>query len=57
MLSAAVTAEIGLYHSLGLFSKWQFGDIFLETRFWYFMQIVSTGDNLHEISKSAFWEK
>ena len=24
--------------------------------FRYFMQIVSNGDNLHEISKSVFWE-
>ena len=28
-----------------------------ETRLWHFMQIVSRGDNLHEISKSVFWEK
>ena len=25
--------------------------------FWHFMQIVSFGDNLHEMSKPVFWEK
>ena len=28
-----------------------------ENWIWYFMQIVSTGDNLCEISKPVFWEK
>ena len=27
-----------------------------ENRFWHFMQIVSIGDNLHEMSNSVFWE-
>ena len=27
---------------------------FLENRLWHFMQIVSLGDSLHEISKSFF---
>ena len=26
----------------------------LENRIWHFMQIVSTGDNLHEMSKTIF---
>ena len=30
---------------------------FLENRIWHFMQIVSSGDNLHEISNPVFWEK
>ena len=30
---------------------------FPENRLWYFMQIVSLGDNLHEISKPILWEK
>ena len=30
---------------------------FLENRIWRFMQIVSIGDNLHQMSKPAFWEK
>ena len=30
---------------------------FPENRFWHFMQIVSNGDNLHEISNPVFWEK
>ena len=31
--------------------------IFPENRIWNFIQIVSIGDNLHEMSKSVFWEK
>ena len=27
-----------------------------ENRIWYFMQIVSTGDNLHEMSNLVSWE-
>ena len=30
---------------------------FPENRIWHFMQIVSLGDNLHEMSNSVFWEK
>ena len=29
--------------------------IFPENRFWHFMQIVSSGDRLHEISKPFFF--
>ena len=29
---------------------------FLESIFWHFMQIVSNGDSLHEMSKAVFWE-
>ena len=25
-------------------------------QFWHFMQIVSNGDNLHEMSNPVFWE-
>ena len=42
-----------LYHSLGIFSRRQIDDIclfFPENRIWHFMQIVSLGDNLHEMS-------
>ena len=28
-----------------------------ENRIWHFMQIVSLGDNLHEMSNPVFWEK
>ena len=28
-----------------------------ENRIWHFMQIASTGDNLHEMSYPVFWEK
>ena len=28
-----------------------------ENRIWHFMQIVSTRDNLHDMSNSVFWEK
>ena len=27
-----------------------------ENRIWYFMQNVSNGDNLHEMSNPVFWE-
>ena len=30
---------------------------FLEYRLWHFVQIVSLGDNLHELSKPSLWEK
>ena len=30
---------------------------FPENRIWHFMQIVSIGDNLHEMSNPVFWEK
>ena len=30
---------------------------FPENRIWHFMQIVSLGDNLHEMSNPIFWEK
>ena len=30
---------------------------FLENRIWHFMQIVSSGDNLHEMSNPVFWEE
>ena len=29
---------------------------FPENRIWYFMQIVSSEHNLHEMSKPVFWE-
>ena len=30
---------------------------FPENKLWHFMQIVSSGDNLQEMSKHIFWEK
>ena len=30
--------------------------IFPENRLWHFMQIVSLGDNLHEMSEPVFWK-
>ena len=30
---------------------------FPEVRIWHFMQIVSNGNNLHEMSKPVFWKK
>ena len=35
--------------------KWML--YFLENRIWHFMQIVSNGDNLHEMSNPDFWKK
>ena len=51
---------INTYHAMGRFSRWQTGDIFLffpEKKIWHFMQIVSLGDNLHEVSYLIFEEK
>ena len=28
-----------------------------KNKVWYFMQIVSSGDNLHEMSNFIFWKK
>ena len=42
------------------FSRWHFEIFFLclpENRLWHSMQIVSFGDNLHELSRSIFWGK
>ena len=36
---------------------WIFFLFFPENRFWHFMQIVSIGENLHEMSKPVFWEE
>ena len=60
-----VTAHInGILSTLSplgkIFSKRHFEIVFLfftENRVWHFMQIVSTGDNLHEMPNSVFWEK
>ena len=43
-----------------IFSRRYFEIFFLffpENRIWHFMQIVSLGDNLHEMSYTVFWEK
>ena len=45
---------------MGKFSRWPNEDIFLiflENRIWNLIQIVSYGDNLHEMSNPIFWEK
>ena len=42
------------------FSRWQFETFFLfflENKIWHFMQIVSLGDNLHEVSDPIFFRK
>ena len=50
-----------MFSMLGkIFGRQHFEIFFLilpENRFWHFMQIVSLGDNLHEMSKPVFWEK
>ena len=51
-----------LYNSLGKCSRRQIGDIFAilfppKNRIWLFMQIVSNGDDLHEMSNPVFWGK
>ena len=30
---------------------------FPENKIWHFMQILSNGDNLHEMSTPVFWKK
>ena len=34
-----------------------FSYFFPENRIWHFIQIISNGENLHEISNPVFWEK
>ena len=36
---------------------WHFSYFSPENRIWHFMQIISSGDNLHKISKPVFWRK
>ena len=48
---------IKFYQSLGKFSRWEIGDIFLifpRKQDLTLMQIVSNGDNLHVMSKPVF---
>ena len=57
-----IKAHISLMLStLGkIFSRWLIEIFFLffrENRIWHFMQIVSSGDNLHEMSNHVFSEK
>ena len=36
------------------FSSWHFEIFFLENRIWHFMQIISLGDNLHDVSDPMY---
>ena len=51
---------INLYHSLGLFSRCQIGDIFLifprKPDLTFYANCL-TGNKLHEMSNQVFWEK
>ena len=38
------------------FSGQHFEFFFPEKKIWHYMQIVSSGDNLHKISNPIFWE-
>ena len=43
-----------------IFSRWHFKSFFLffsENKVWHFLQIVSSGDNLHEMTNPVFKEK
>ena len=55
------STQINDYQSLDEFSTWQIDDIFLffpENRLSHFIQIVSTGDNLHEmLNLFSKWNK
>ena len=58
--SVQLKKTLNLYHSLGNSADDKLVIFFLccqENRLWHFMQIVSIGDNLHEMSKPVFWEK
>ena len=48
---------LNLYHTRliqQMTNLWYF--ISPENKTWHFMQIVSSGDNLHEMSNPVFWE-
>ena len=51
--------KFNLYHPQGKFNRQQFDDIFFfpENRVWHFMQAVSVGDSMHEMSNPVFWNK
>ena len=60
MLSATILLSILTVTILWVKSaddKFIFFLFFPENRIWHFMQIVSTGDNLHEMSILVSWEK
>ena len=61
MLCARVVIGALTLSTLGkIFSRRHFEIFFLffpENGSWHFMQIVSLGDNLHDMSNSVFWEK
>ena len=61
LLSAEVFWSFyNLDHSLGNFRRqyiWRYFLIFPANRIWHFMQTVSIGDNLHEMSNPVSWEK
>ena len=54
-------ADTLMLSTLGKFFSWQHFEIFFyfspENKIRYFMQIVFTRDNLHEVSNPVFWEK
>ena len=45
------------YFFFFFYSFFFFVFFFSENRIWYFMQIVSIRDSLHEMSKPVFWQK
>ena len=62
MVRQQIFNSLNFYHSLGNFSRWHIWSYLSvlfspENRLWHFMQIVSEGDNLHEVSMPIFWEK
>ena len=57
MLEKRKDIVLNLYHSMDRFRRQQIDYIFLcfpENRIRYFIQIISIGDNLHEMSKPVF---
>ena len=46
-----------LYQALGNSAGNKLVIFFPENMIWHFMQIVSNGNNLHEMSKPVFWKK
>ena len=58
--ATVVLARFNAWHSGYNFQQTTFGFFFLlfpGNRIWHFIQIVSTGDNLHKMSNLVFWGK
>ena len=57
LISDSERFKFNLNHAQGNFDRQQFDDFFSENRVWHFMQTVSLGNNLHEMSTHVFLKK